>query len=66
MFLVALNGFHARQKPISNHSKTYFKPFKNLFQTIQNRISTTTIIPIKCCWNVILLFQVCLVIYSTD
>lgn len=52
-------------KPI----KTYFKSFKNLFQIIQNRISTTItiiIIPIKCCWNVILLFPVCLVIYSTD
>ena len=61
------------KKPISKPIKTYqnlLKPFKNLFQIIQNRISTTTtiiiIIPIKCCWNVILSFPVCLVIYSTD
>lgn len=59
-----------------NLSKTYRKPINSYFktyrkqpQTYQNRISTTItiiIIPIKCCWNVILSFPVFLVIYSTD
>lgn len=45
------------------------KPINSYFKTIQNRISTTItiiIIPIKCCWNVILSFPFFLVIYSTD
>lgn len=57
------------KKPIKNLSIPISKPFKNSPQIIQNRISTTItiiIIPIKCCWNVILSFPVFLVIYSTD
>lgn len=53
-------------KSFKNLSIPISKPFKNSPQIIQNRISTTTISPIKCCWNVILSFPVCLVIYSTD
>lgn len=53
----------------STLGKNLSKPINSYFKTIQNRISTTTIIiiiPIKCCWNVILSFPVFLVIYSTD
>lgn len=61
----------------STLGKNLSKPINSYFKTIQkqpsnhskNRISTTItiiIIPIKCCWNVILSFPVFLVIYSTD